>query len=55
MEESIHVKHVAGQRIATVTFGGQELSKGSKITVSGKIFYDGNDYLLKEAELISVN
>lgn len=54
MEESIPVNHVAGQNITTVQFGGQELANKTRITVSGKVFYDNGDYVIKEAELVSV-
>ena len=54
MEESIPVNHVAGQSITTVQFGGQELANKTRITVSGKVFYENGDYVIKDAELVSV-
>ena len=53
MEESIPVNHVAGQNITTVQFGGQELANKTKTTVSGKVFYENDDYVIKDAELVS--
>ena len=54
MEESIPVTHVAGQNITAVQFGGQELANKTRITVSGKVFFENGDYVIKEAELVSV-
>lgn len=54
MKESILVNHVEGQNITAVQFGGQELANKTRITVSGKVFYENGGYVIKEAELVSV-
>lgn len=54
MDESIPVNHIGGQNITTVQFGGLELTNKTKITVSGKVFYENGEYVIKDAELVSV-
>lgn len=55
LEESIPVNHISGKDITSVQFGGKDLTDKTEITVSGKVFYENNKYVIKEAELISVN
>ena len=54
MEESIPVNHVSGQKITSVQFGGQELASETRITVSGKVFYENGEYVIRDADLVSV-
>lgn len=54
MEDSIPVEHISGKSITSVQFGGQELTNGMRITVSGKVFQQNGDYVIEDAELVSV-
>ncbi len=61
LEDAVPVTHTKGVDITKVTISGKEVTSGSKITIKGKVFYDGTTtvggstakYKMTDVELIN--